>query len=47
MGKKVNGKRVVYSGLISRVLGSKKYNGELVFETDKDGEFKFELERGC
>ena len=44
-GKKVNGKRVVYSGLISRVLGSKKYNGELVFETDKDGEFKFELEK--
>ena len=44
-GKRVNGKRVVYSGLISRVLGNKKYNGELVFETDKDGEFKFELEK--
>jgi site-specific DNA recombinase len=44
-GIKVNGKRVVYNGLISRVLGNKKYNGELIFDTEKDGEFRFELEK--
>uniref|UniRef100_UPI004047D94A recombinase family protein n=1 Tax=Polaribacter sp. TaxID=1920175 RepID=UPI004047D94A len=44
-GIRVNGKRVVYNGLISRVLGNKKYNGELIFDTEKDGEFRFELEK--
>ena len=44
-GNKVNGKRVVYSGLVSRVLGNKKYNGKLIFETEKDGVFEFELDK--
>ena len=44
-GKKVNGKRIVYNGLVSRVLGNKKYNGKLVFNTEKDGVFEFELDK--
>jgi hypothetical protein len=31
--------------LVFRVLGNKKYNGELIFKTKKDGEFRFELEK--
>ena len=44
-GKEVNGKRIVYNGLVSRVLGNKKYNGKLVFNTEKDGVFEFELDK--
>ena len=44
-GLKVNGKRVVYNGLVSRVLGNKKYNGKLIFDTEKDGVFEFELDK--
>lgn len=44
-GKEINGKRIVYNGLVSRVLGNKKYNGKLVFNTEKDGVFEFELDK--
>lgn len=44
-GDRLNGKRLIDSGLVVRVLGNKKYNGELIFETKKDGEFRFELEK--
>ena len=44
-GENLNGQRFVDSGLVFRVLGNKKYNGELIYNTKKDGEFRFELEK--
>ena len=44
-GENLNGQRFIDSGLVFRVLGNKKYNGELIFKTKKDGEFRFELEK--
>ena len=35
-GENLNGQRFIDSGLVFRVLGNKKYNGKLVFNTEKD-----------
>ena len=43
-GREVNGKRLD-TGLVSRVLGNKKYNGLLVYKSDKYGDFEIELEK--
>ena len=43
-GREVNGKRLD-SGLVSRVLGNKKYNGLLVYSSKKYGDFEIELEK--
>ena len=43
-GREVNGKRLD-SGLVSRTLGNKKYNGKLIYNTQKDGIFEFDLEK--
>ena len=43
-GREVNGKRLD-SGLVSRTLGNKKYNSKLIYNTQKDGIFEFDLEK--